>query len=342
MRFSRVWLVFVAVAIATLQLVTPVFAQSPEKTPAGTPISATPEAVGDPLVGRLGGALSTVVDRFGSPDFTSDELIRYDDIDLDGLSTILVVHYDPDETITRMTLVYPVRPEILAEPVGIIPIAALVSPADGHCDVASQPSGFGSEVYSCHSDALAEVFTPDRMDDLGITQGDPGDYSIAVDPLPDDWFELIIQPGIDGETSIATPETETPETSPESAATPVDQYPVLTDTDALMNGDIPLNTSLSFTGTILTLQIAEFGKQFRLGEDRTLGVSSLFQVRIPSANPGEDTVLFVGYNGDANDLAIDTTVVVSGVNYGIQCFDNAVGKEICQPLIAADTVVIEK
>ena len=51
------------------------------------------------------------------------------------------------------------------------------------------------------------------------------------------------------------------------------------------------------SGEIKTLQIAEFGTQFRLGEDESLGVSSLFQVALPIEGATEVEVLFVGYNG---------------------------------------------
>jgi hypothetical protein len=280
--------------------------------------------------------LESVEAQYGTPDFTGDGLVRYDAADVNGLPTILVVYFDANEIVTRIALVYPVRPAALADTVGIMPTAALVAPADGTCDATSVASGFGNTVYPCHSDALAAVFTADAMTALGVTQGAPGDYSIAVDPLPDPYFELIIQPGTDGGSLVPTPVPGEPTATP--TLTPEEQYPPLTDPTALMDGDIPLDTPLSFDGIILTLQVAEFGMQFRLGETESLGASSLFQVEVPVEGSDETAVLFVGYNGDATGLAIGDTVTVYGTNFGTQCFENALKEEVCQPLISADLV----
>jgi len=317
-------------------------AQQTATPEAGTLDRGTPAAVDTPLDGRLGGSLASVIDRFGEPDFTGDGLIRYDAIDIGGMSTILVVYHDASEVVTRLALVYIVRPDQLADTVGIIPVAAEVAPADGSCDASPVSSNFGEQFYPCHSDALAGAFTSDLLDELGVTQGEPGDYAIAVDPLPDSYFELVIQPGADGVSLVPAeaPGEATPTALDEPAATPslTDQYPALSDPTVLMDGDIPRNDALSFTGEILTLQIAGFGKQFRLGDDGSLGVSSLFQVEVPVEGSTGSAVLFVGYNGDASTLAVGDTVTVYGANYGTQCFDNALGKEVCQPLIAADVV----
>jgi hypothetical protein len=179
------------------------------------------------------------------------------------------------------------------------------------------------------------VLSAEQLDAMQVIGG-LGDYSVAVDPLPDAYFELIIQPGTDGASLAPTPVPGEPTPSP--TPTLAENYPALADPSTLMDGDVPLNDPLSFSGEILTLQIAEFGKQFRLGEGETLGVSSLFQVEVPAAGSGESVVLFVGYNGDTADLAIGDAVTVYGTNFGMQCFDNALGDEICQPLIAADMV----
>jgi hypothetical protein len=302
----------------------------------GTPAAGTPVASDDPLAGRLGGTLASVETLYGPPDFTGDGLVRYDAVTLNGNPTILVVYYDVNETVTRLALVYSARPATMADPAGLQTAAATVAPADGACEATAVSTGFGNEVYPCHSAALESVFTAGQLSALGVTLGQPGDYSIAVDPLPDAYFEVIVQPGTDGASLAPTPVSG----EPPAAATPTlaEQYPPLIDPAALMEGDIPLQEGLSFSGTILTLQVADFGMQYHLGVDESLGASSLFQVEIPAQNSGDPTVLFVGYNGDASNLAIGDTVTIYGTNAGMQCFDNALGNEICQPLIAADVV----
>ncbi|TXG79064.1 MAG: hypothetical protein E6R14_11795 [Thermomicrobiales bacterium] len=301
-----------------------------------TPTAATP-AIDDPLAGRLGGSLQGVIDTYGEPDFTDDGLIRYDALDLNGLSTILVVYHDEDDLVTRMALVYPFQPDTLTTSGDVLALAANVGPADGICQPDAVETTLGPEVYPCHSVALMTVFDAAAMEALDA-RGGLGDYSVAVDPLFDDYFEILVVPGSDGTQLdpglITTDESAAPVATPTLA----EQYPVLEEPTMLMNGDVSLGDPLSFTGEIKTLQIAEFGTQFRLGEDESLGVSSLFQVAVPIADSTDVEVLFVGFNGDATELAIGDTVTVYGSNYGTQCFDNALDEEICQPLIAADLV----
>lgn len=302
----------------------------------GTPPAGTPVAIGEALDARLGGTLGSVEASYGTPDFAGDGVIRYDAVTLDGNPTILVVYYDASQTVIRIALVYSVRPANLMDAAGIETAAAAVAPLDGACEATTISTSFGNEVYPCHSTALESVFTADALTGLGVTQGNPGDYSISVDPLPDAYFELIIQPGTDGASLAPTPVPGEP--TPTATPTLAEQYPPLTDPSALMNGDIPLQEAFSFSGTILTLQVADFGMQYHLGEDESLGASSLFQIQVPAQDSSGATVLFVGYNGDATTLAIGDTVTVYGTNAGTQCFDNALDNEICQPLIAADLV----
>jgi hypothetical protein len=182
------------------------------------------------------------------------------------------------------------------------------------------------------------VFDADALEALDASGG-LGDYSVAVDPLLDDYFEIVVVPGSDGAqldpgvVPIAGEDGE-----PIATPTMEEQYPPLENPETLMDGDIALGDGLSFTGEIQTLQIAEFGTQFRLGEDQSLGVSSLFQVAVPIEGTSDVQVIFVGYNGDATGLAIGDQVTVYGTNFGTQCFDNALDEEVCQPLIAADLV----
>ncbi len=184
-------LLAVVLALAAMHLVPGVHAQDDATPAAATPIAA------DPLAGRLGGTLQSVIDTYGEPDFTEDGLIRYDAIDLNGLSTILVVYHDEDDLVTRLALVYPIRPETLATPEDILALAATVAPADGECQTTTTESSLGAEVYPCHSVALMTVFDADALEALDASGG-LGDYSVAVDPLFDDYFEIVVVPGSDG------------------------------------------------------------------------------------------------------------------------------------------------
>jgi hypothetical protein len=332
MRFLRRGLLLgIMLTLSIVTISTSVLAQQ-----SATPSAGTPVAGGDALDGRLGGSLDSFEALYGIPDFTGDGLVRYDAVTLNGNQTILVVYYDANQTVTRLALVYSARPANMADTAGIQTAAATVAPVDGTCEAAAISTGFGSEVYPCQSVALESVFPENALTALGVTQGNPGDYSIAVDPLPDAYFELIVQPGVDGASLAPTPVPGEPTATP--TPTVDEQYPELSDPTALMNGDIPLQEAFSFSGTILTLQVAEFGMQYHLGQDESIGASSLFQVEVPIPNSPDTAVLFVGYNGDATSLAIGDSVTVYGTNAGTQCFDNALDTEVCQPLIAADVV----
>ena len=292
----------------------------------------------NPVAGRLGGTLTSVIERFGPADYTEDGLIRYDALDLNGLTTILVVYHDEEEVVTRLALVYLTRPETLITPDDVLALAATVAPADGECQPEAAETSLGAEVYPCHSVALMTVFDAEAFEALDASGGF-GDYSVAVDPLFDDYFEILIVPGSDGtQLDPGIVEATSEDGAPVATPTLAEQYPPLEDPTALMDGDIPTGEPLSFTGEIKTLQIAEFGTQFRLGVDESLGVSSLFQIAVPIEGSTDVEVIFVGYNGDATTLAIGDQVTVYGANYGTQCFDNALEEEICQPLIAADLV----
>ena len=333
MRFLRSGvLLAIVVALLAIQTTPGTHAQDDAIPAAATPVAS------DPLAGRLGGTLTGIVETFGPADLTEDGLLRYDEIDLNGQSTILVVYHDADEVVTRIALVYPVRPDTLATPEAILALAATVAPEDGECQSTAAESSLGAEVYPCHSVALMTVFDAEAMAALDASGG-LGDYSVAVDPLFDDYFEIVVVPGSDGaqlDPGVVPATTE--DGAPAATPTMEEQYPPLETPETLMDGDIALGDGLSFTGEIETLQIAEFGTQFRLGEDQSLGVSSLFQVAISIEGASDVEVLFVGYNGDASALAIGDQITVYGTNYGTQCFDNALDEEICQPLIAADLV----
>ena len=114
MQFVRSGLLLaVVLAMAAMHLVPGVHAQDD-----GTPAGATPIAA-DPLAGRLGGDLQSVLDTYGEPDFTDEGLIRYDAIDLSGLTTVLVVYHDEQEVVTRLALA--IRAGRNPSPLGIHP-----------------------------------------------------------------------------------------------------------------------------------------------------------------------------------------------------------------------------
>lgn len=332
MQFVRCSLLL-ALSIVVAGLLSPAIVSA---QPAGTPAAATPVA-SDALAGRLGGSLDDVVDRFGQPDFTADGLVRYDAADIGGTSTILVVYVDSNDQVVRMAMVYPVRPQTLATPVDISTAAAAVAPLDGACEDTAISTGYGAEVYPCRSEALAGAVSAEQLEALGVA-GEPGDYSVAVDPLPDTYFEILVQFGADGASLLPTAAAGEP--TPTATPTLDERYPPLDRPADLMDGDVPRGEPLSFSGSIVTLQIADDGMKFRLGEDDSLWVGALFQVRLDTTGR-DDVVLFVGYDGDASDLGIGDRVTVYGTNYGTQCFDNALGDEVCQPLIAADIVDAE-
>lgn len=333
MRFVRsALLLAVLLALAAMHIVPGAMAQSDATPSAATPIAS------DPLTGRLGGTLQSVIDAHGEPDFRDTGLIRYDALDLNGLSTILVVYYNEDDIVTRFALVYPFRPDTLVTPEEILAQAATVAPADGICQTTTNETELSAEVYPCHSVALMTVFDAEEFAAVDASGG-LGDYAVAVDPLFDDYFEIVVVPGLDGaQLDPGVVPAATANGSPVATPTMEELYPPLGDPEALMDAEIPLGETFSFTGEIKTLQIAEFGTQYLLGQDQSFGAGALFQVAVPKGSPNDVEVLFVGYNGDATVLAVGDTVTVYGSNYGTQCFDNALGDEICQPLIAADVV----
>ena len=144
MRLVRSGLLLaIVVALLAIQLAPGVLAQDD-----ATPTAATPVAADDPLAGRLGGPLTSVIDAFGPADYTEAGLIRYDALDLNGLLTILVVYHDEEDIVTRLALVYLTRPETLTTPEDVLALAATVAPADGECQPEAAETSLGARGLS--------------------------------------------------------------------------------------------------------------------------------------------------------------------------------------------------
>jgi hypothetical protein len=171
--------------------------QSPTAAaPAPTAEHEDDSAQADPgpsLAGRLGGSLADVRARFGEPSWTDTGLIGYNSVTLSGTDAILVVYYDASEIVTKFSIVYLERPVAFDDAVAIANVVAEVAPVDGSCQGAgTQSSGVG---VPCSSAALATVFGAGYLQTQGLG-GEPGAYSYMLDPIADEYFELVVQPGI--------------------------------------------------------------------------------------------------------------------------------------------------
>lgn len=163
--------------------------------------SPTPGAVASPLAagsatGRLGGSLADVVTRFGEPSWDGENLIGYNEVALGDTTAILVVHYDENQRVTEMGIVFRGRPAALTSPADIALLVSQVAPVDGGCAAPGPVDpGVGYTVASCSSDSLAEVFDRAYLQAHRLQGGD-GSYSYAIDPFPDEYFEIIVQIGV--------------------------------------------------------------------------------------------------------------------------------------------------
>lgn len=158
-------------------------------------VSAAQTNSGDALSGRLGGSLADVQTRFGVPSWTDTGLIGYNSVPLAGTDAILVVYYDANQIVTKISVVYQDRPAVFDDASAIPAVVTEVTPLDGICDVKDGQILASSDQVDCLSDALTTV-----------TEGDIGFYHFAVDPTEDEYFEIIIQDGrSDEETADAAP-----------------------------------------------------------------------------------------------------------------------------------------
>jgi hypothetical protein len=170
------------------------------------------------VAGGIGGTLDQVQERWGAHDFEDVGYIGYNSI-LVGeaqIDTIIVAYYDNEGTVYEIDLVYVERPAELTEEEALAALVAEVTPLDGACeDEPLDDSGFGTEVYGYHSDALEELFSAEDYGAVGF-EGDDGSYSYAVDPYADDYFEITVQLGTDS----VVPPTPTQAPVPPTAVPP--------------------------------------------------------------------------------------------------------------------------
>ena len=92
-----------------------------------------------------------------------------------------------------------------------------------------------------------------------------------------------------------------------------------------------------FSGTILSIHVAQPGYVFTLGDTDPQEYTSELQV-IVTAPDGSTEVVFVGYNGDTTGMYEDSYVTVYGVPVDTQSFTNMMGGGVTQPLVAADLI----
>jgi hypothetical protein len=271
-----------------------------------------------PLAGRLGGTLTEVRTRFGEPSWTDVGLIGYNNVSLGGSEAILVVYHDPDETVSKFSLVFLERPQEFDDSSTVDRVVSEVAPADGDCldDVSSAPS-WGYDVTVCDSDALGEIFDEGYMRDHTL-KGAPGSYSFAMDPTDDDYFEIVVQAGIDSDAPVPT-------AIPTAAPTLEEQYPPVADVRELTIGrGYSEGDKLSVSGTVQTIFVE--------------GDLSQIQISVNAPDQTDHWVL-IYFQGDTTGVFEGSWITVYGEYSGTECFENALGGEVCQPLIISDTMV---
>ena len=270
------------------------------------------------LAGRLGGSLADARARFGEPSWTDVNLIGYNSVLLNGVDTIVVVYYDAGEIVNKISLVYLEKPATFADPAAISGVVAQVAPQDGACGTTKlATSGLGIEVYGCESKALATAISPSALTAAGL-KGAPGSYNFSVDPTADEYYEIIVQPGTD--TDVPPVPTAAPE--PTAAPTLADQYPPVVDVRELAIGrGFSEGDKLSVSGTVQTIFVE----------------GDLAQIQIAVGAPdGTLEWVIVFFQGDSSGVFEGSWITVYGIYSGTECFTNALGGEVCQPLIVSD------
>jgi hypothetical protein len=277
--------------------------------------------------GRLGGTLDEIEQRFGQPTWTDTGLIGYNEVDINGIPTILVVYYDSANAVTKISLVYTGQPPELSSPEAVKAAVLEVTPLDSNCVSEATTSGFGSEVYACESKSLLPLYSPQYLEQLGV-KGTAGSFSYAVDPTADEYYEVVVQLGTD---TIVVPPTAVPTQEPTMDM----QYPPVADIRELAIGrGYQTGDNLSFSGTVLTIFVADPGMGFTLGTNSELVASTALQVDV-AAPDGSIATIVVGYNGDTTGVFEGSWITVYGVLRGTECGTNLLGGQICQPLIEA-------
>lgn len=273
------------------------------------------------LAGRLGGSLQEMQARFGAPSWTDTGLIGYNSQTLAGVDSIVVVYFDDQNIVDKISLVYLEKPAQFTDTQAIAGVVAEVAPLDGTCSpLKVAQTGLGSEVYPCTSQALGAVITPAMMTAAGL-KGDVGSYSYAVDPTADEYFEVIVQPGTDTDTPPPTP---VPTAAPEPTAIPslTDTYPTVPDVRELAIGrGFSAGDKLSVSGSVFNIEVDSDG--------------TYMQIWV-SAPDGSTEPVMVYYEGDSAGVFEGTWVTAYGTYIGPICGTNAYGGEICQPAILAD------
>jgi hypothetical protein len=279
---------------------------------------------GAALAGRLGGTLTEVEARFGEPSWTDAGLIGYNSVSLGGTDAILVIYYDPDETVSKISMVYLQRPAPLDASSAIETLVAEVAPLDGACvdDLSAAPS-WGYDVAVCVSNAVETVFDQAYLQDHAL-KGTPGSYSFAIDPTDDEYFEIVVQAGIDSDTPAPTA-IPTATTPPTAAPSLEELYPPVADVrDLTIGRGYTEGDPLSVSGTVQTIFVDDDFSQI--------------QVAVGAPDGTSHWVLVV-YQGDSSGVYEGTWVTVYGNYAGSECFENTFGGEVCQPLIVSDSMV---
>ncbi len=273
------------------------------------------------LAGRLGGSLVDMQARFGDPSWTDTGLIGYNSQTLAGVDSIVVVYYDDQNIVDKISLVYLEKPAQFSDPKAVADTVAQVAPMDGTCGAMKlSASNFGSEVYSCNSPALASVFDGSTMAAMQV-KGSAGDYSYSIDPTADEYFEIVIQPGTDTNTP---PPTAVPTTAPEPTAVPSlsDTYPPVPDVRELAIGrGFTAGDKLSVSGSVFNIEVDSDG--------------TYMQIWV-GAPDGSTEPVMIYYEGDSTGVFEGTWVTAYGTYIGPICGTNAFGGQICQPAILAD------
>jgi hypothetical protein len=268
--------------------------------------------------GRLGGTLAEVQEERGPSDWTDVGLVGYNSVVLDGVDTILVVYFDGEETVTKFSLVYLEKPAAFVDSGNIAGVVAEVTPRDGTCEAKPiDTSGLGPEVYICEAASLEGIYSKDQLNGLGV-RGADGAYSYSVDPLDDGYFEVIVQFGTDSFEVTPTPAPPAPTPTPSLT----DEYPPIADVRELAIGrGFEVGDKLSVSGPVQTIFVD----------------GNFAQMQLAVAAPdGSNQWVVVVYEGDTTGIFEGSYVTAYGVYADTTCFTNALGGEVCQPLIIAD------
>jgi micrococcal nuclease len=169
--------------------------------------------------------------------------------------------------------------------------------------------------YTKHDDTLSDAANAARDEAAGLW-GECGGLHAEITP---------------------TPVVPTPTPTFEEIVT---QYPPIPDIRelAIRPGSL-FGERISFSGTILTIQVAIPGNVFILGDSNPAGYGTAIQVTVPAPD-GSTEVIFVGYDGDTTGMFEGTWVTIFGTVVDTQSGENLLGGSITQPLVAAELVLI--